>query len=317
MLRVTNLTRRYGDFCAVDNISFSIGQGEIIGLLGHNGAGKTTTMKMVTGFLEPTHGEIYVGERNIKEHAVAIQSLIGYLPEALPVYPEMIVIDYLMFCAKIRKIEGSMRERAVYNAIAKTDLQPKATAQISTLSRGYKQRVGVAQALLHDPKLLILDEPTNGLDPHQTHQMRDLILNLANDATVILSTHIMQEVKATCDRVIILDSGKLTIDDSLAALQKIESVELVSEGSIDDIHACLGQFGVSGTCHTVEGEIKRISIAVNETTPVDELCNNIVVNLVQQNKRLCSITQQRQDLEQIFKDSYKAKAEAANAARVG
>lgn len=313
MIRVERLKRLYGDFCAVNNISFSIGQGEIVGLLGHNGAGKTTTMKMMTGFLEPTAGEIIIDNKNIQYEPEHIQSLIGYLPENLPVYPEMCVMDYLIFCAKIRNIEKRKRIEAAYLAIEKTELQSKATAQISTLSRGYKQRVGVAQALLHQPKLLILDEPTNGLDPHQTHQMRDLILNLADDATVILSTHIMQEVKAICGRVMIMDNGSLVIDQPLVSLQKIDSIQLISEATTAEISECLKTFNVSISDEKVFKGRSHIDIAVNDETDIDELCNQLAVRLVTLNKRIFSLSPQHQDLEDIFKHANKVKG-ALNAA---
>lgn len=220
MIQVEHLTRRYGDFTAVDDVSFHIGGGEVVGLLGHNGAGKTTIMKMITGFLEPTAGNIRIDNLEVGKDTRDIQARIGYLPENCPVWPEMTVIDYLDYQAALHGVAPEKREAAIAKAIARTALREKATSSISTLSRGYRQRVGVAQAILHDPDIIILDEPTNGLDPTQIRHMRDLIRDLARSATVIVSTHILQEVQAICERVLILRAGKLVIDARMADLQK-------------------------------------------------------------------------------------------------
>lgn len=219
MIYVENLTRTYGNFLAVDDVSFEIGQGEIVGLLGHNGAGKTTILKMLTGFLEPTSGTVKINGMDIKAQRKKIQKIIGYLPENCPVYPEMTVIDYLDYAAALHDVDQKGRERLIAAAISKTDLTEKATQTISTLSRGYRQRVGVAQAILHEPRILILDEPTNGLDPTQIQHMRELITDLAKHATVIISTHILQEVQAICDRVIIINNGCKAVDSRLDELQ--------------------------------------------------------------------------------------------------
>lgn len=219
MIKVENITRRYGDFAAVDDVSFAISPGEIVGLLGHNGAGKTTIMKMITGFLEPTSGTITVGGRDIGSDRRLIQQGIGYLPENCPVYPEMTVFDYLDYAAALHGLDDRERAPLIAKAIARTELQDKATKPIATLSRGYRQRTGVAQAILHNPDLLILDEPTNGLDPTQIQHMRGLITKLAKNSTIIISTHILQEVQAICDRVIILKNGKKVLDSRLDALR--------------------------------------------------------------------------------------------------
>lgn len=216
MIEAAGLTRRYGDFCAVSDVSFAIEQGEIVGLLGHNGAGKTTIMKMLTGYLEPSSGSVSVDGVAVERQPLVVQKRLGYLPENLPLYPELLVVDYLAYTAQLRGVEP---RTAVAKAIAATELEEKALDPIATLSRGFKQRVGVAQAILHSPRFLILDEPTNGLDPSQTQHMRELIQKLAQTATVILSTHIMQEVDAICDRAIILRDGKLVLDERLADLQ--------------------------------------------------------------------------------------------------
>ncbi|WP_041641723.1 ABC transporter ATP-binding protein [Magnetococcus marinus] len=219
MIEVSQLSRVYGDYTAVEACSFAIQRGEVVGLLGHNGAGKTTIMKMLTGFLEPTSGTILIDGLALNREANTVQGRIGYLPENCPVWPEMTVMAYLEYHADLRGIADIDKPRAIARAIRRTALQEKALAPIATLSRGYRQRVGVAQAILHDPDIIILDEPTNGLDPTQIRQMRDLIRELAKEATVILSTHILQEVQAVCERVLILKQGKLVVDATLATLQ--------------------------------------------------------------------------------------------------
>jgi ABC-2 type transport system ATP-binding protein len=218
MIQVEHLTRRYGDLTAVDDVGFTIERGEIVGLLGHNGAGKTTIMKMMTGFLDPSAGRICIDGLDISRHRRLVQSKIGYLPENCPLYPDMTVIDFLDYSAVLHGVAEAARPAAVRQAIVETDLGDKAGQPISTLSRGYRQRVGVAQAILHRPQFLILDEPTNGLDPSQILQMRQLVQRLAGDATIILSTHILQEVQAVCDRVIIIRAGRIALDSAMADL---------------------------------------------------------------------------------------------------
>lgn len=220
MIKLTRLTRRYGDLLAVDDVSFTINRGEVVGLLGHNGAGKTTIMKMLTGFLEPTSGTIEVDDLAIGRDTPAIQRRIGYLPENCPVWPEMAVVEFLEFQAALHDIPPGQRAAAITDAIRRTALADKAAQPIQTLSRGYRQRVGVAQAILHRPDIVILDEPTNGLDPTQILQMRELIRELAQSATVIVSTHILQEVQAVCERVLILRGGRKVIDSRLDELRR-------------------------------------------------------------------------------------------------
>jgi ABC-2 type transport system ATP-binding protein len=223
MIQADHLTRRYGEFVAVDDVTFSIGRGEVVGLLGHNGAGKTTIMKMLSGFLEPSAGVVRVDGVAVEEDPLTVRRQLGYLPENLPLYPELSVIDYLVHVARLREVEP---RDAVMAAVRATELEEKALDPIATLSRGYRQRLGVAQAILHRPGFLILDEPTNGLDPGQTQQMRALIRELAQRATVILSTHIMQEVAAICDRVLILRGGALVLDQRLADLEHAGALAL-------------------------------------------------------------------------------------------
>lgn len=233
MIKVEHLTRKYGDFTAVDNVSFEIGQGEIVGLLGHNGAGKTTIMKMMTGFLEPTEGNITVDGLEIGKDRRKIQKKIGYLPENCPVYPEMTVLDYLEYSAALHGTPKQERPALIRKAVARTALEAKASKQLSTLSRGYRQRTGVAQAILHQPDILILDEPTNGLDPTQIQHMRGLIAELAQTSTVIVSTHILQEVQAICDRVIIIKDGAMALDAQVDGLQQSSKLLISTDAEAD------------------------------------------------------------------------------------
>ena len=226
MLEAKSLVRSYGDFKAVDDVSFTIGDGQIVGLLGHNGAGKTTIMKMLSGYLEPDKGGVLFDGLSITEDLTSFQYQLGYLPESLPVYHDMVVADYLDYAADLKGLDPSDKRSEIKRVVQETGIQEKILAPISTLSRGYKQRVGVAQAILGNPKLLILDEPTNGLDPSQTEQMRTLIRQIAQRATVILSTHIMQEVEALCQRVLILKSGRLALDTDLLELRQSNRLEV-------------------------------------------------------------------------------------------
>lgn len=244
MITIAHLSRRYGDFLAVDDVSFDIGRGEVVGLLGPNGAGKTTIMKMLTGFLEPTGGSIRVDRLEIGPDTAAIQRRIGYLPENCPVWPEMTVIEFLEYQAVLHDLPPERRQAAVVSALRRTDLRDKATQPIQTLSRGYRQRVGVAQAILHDPDIVILDEPTNGLDPTQILHMRELIRDLSRSATVIVSTHILQEVQAVCQRVLILRAGRKALDARLDELQREGRLVLVLDAPEGTALPVLG--GVEG-----------------------------------------------------------------------
>ena len=233
MLEAVSLVRSYGDFKAVDDVSFTIEQGQIIGLLGHNGAGKTTIMKMLSGHLEPDSGQILMDQTDISCDLLSFQQNLGYLPESLPVYPEMEVADFLDYVADLKGLAGSRKTSELKRVVEQTGIVEKLFSPISSLSRGYKQRVGVAQAVLGEPKLLILDEPTNGLDPSQTAQMRTLIRQVAKRATVILSTHIMQEVDALCDRVLILNQGRLAVDANLQELRESQELFLATDLGAD------------------------------------------------------------------------------------
>ncbi len=217
MIQVENLSRNYGSTRAVDNISFTVEKGEIVGFLGPNGAGKSTTMRILTGSLAATDGRAMVGGIDVFDNPRQVKQMVGYLPEVPPLYTDMTVRDYLTFCARIK---GSTRVRdSVEQQIERVGLKEVAHRLIDHLSKGYRQRVGIAQALVHDPQVLILDEPASGLDPGQRKEIRDLVRELAEgDVTVILSTHVLPEVEAVCDRVIIINKGVIVAQDSVAAL---------------------------------------------------------------------------------------------------
>jgi len=215
MIEVKALVKTYGHKRAVDGVSFTVRRGDILGFLGPNGAGKSTTMKMITGFLRPDSGRATVDGIDVSEDPVAVKSKLGYLPESAPAYPEMTVEEFLTFVAEVRGFRTAEAKRdPVERAIALTHLAPVRTQTIETLSKGFKQRVGFAQAMLHDPGTLVLDEPTDGLDPNQKNEVRALIKNMAADKAVILSTHILEEVDAICNRVIIISQGKVVADET-------------------------------------------------------------------------------------------------------
>ncbi len=239
LIELDHVSRQFGDFKAVNDISFAIGQGEIIGLLGHNGAGKTTTMKLLTGYLEVSSGDISVDGLHIGRDKSRIQERIGYLPENCPLWTNMSVIEFLRYQASIKNIPAEKQEQNILDAITKTYLKEKALQPICTLSKGYRQRVGVANAILNQPKIVILDEPTNGLDPTQTMHMRSLIKELAKTSTVILSTHILQEVQAVCERVLIIRAGKLVTDQKLAELNRADGVIVIVDKNEEDMAVLL------------------------------------------------------------------------------
>ncbi|MBC8376327.1 MAG: ATP-binding cassette domain-containing protein [FCB group bacterium] len=219
MIDVQNVTKSYGAFEAVKDVSFTVEQGEILGFLGPNGAGKTTMMKMITCYMPPTDGTITVDGLNVLTESMGVRKKIGYLPESTPLYEEMGVRDYLNFIADVRKVNGADRTRAMDRVISVTGLSKVIHKDIHELSKGYRQRVGFAQAIIHDPEILVLDEPTTGLDPNQIIEIRNLIRELGESKTVIFSTHIMQEVQATSDRVLIIDQGKIAAQGTAQELK--------------------------------------------------------------------------------------------------
>lgn len=219
MVEIHNLVKRYGPFIAVDGITCSVDRGEVLGFLGPNGAGKSTTMKMITGFLAPDGGTVKINGHDISSDPVRVKKLIGYLPEGAPAYPDMTACAFLEFIAEVRGLRGAEKDRRVRETITKVNLNGVAYQSIETLSKGFKRRVGLAQAIIHDPQVLILDEPTDGLDPNQKHEVRSLIKQMAKDKVIILSTHILEEVDAVCTRAIIIAGGKLIADATPGELE--------------------------------------------------------------------------------------------------
>ncbi len=309
MIKTNKLTRSYGDFIAVDDVSFNIKQGEIVGLLGHNGAGKTTIMKMLTGYLEPGSGTIEIDGLDISQQQRAVQKKIGYLPENCPVYPEMTIIDYLNYAAGLHGIPEALRSQSVFKAISRTELNEKATQPIATLSRGYRQRVGVAQAILHEPQILILDEPTNGLDPSQIQHMRALIKELAENSTVILSTHILHEVQAICDRVIIIRNGKKALDARLDELQTISHRLLIAVNSDrDKTNELFDSIDVVTSVEYLSSESGqyRYALGINDTEQSLGAASLVAKTIIEQGVELYTLKPERYDLETVFQDINRA-----------
>ena len=241
MISIRHLTRHYGPLTAVDDFSVEVGRGEIVGLLGHNGAGKTTVMKILTGYLEASAGSISVAGIDVATDRAGVQRQIGYLPENAPLYPEMLVQEYLAMIAELRGVPAGEVDEAVVRAALSVGAEEHLVRPIGELSKGYRQRVGIAQAIVHGPDVLVLDEPTNGLDPVQIQSIRELIRKLSQDTTIILSTHILQEIEAVCDRVLIMIEGSLVADEPLAQLVASDVVRVCLEAGAVGVEERLSQ----------------------------------------------------------------------------
>ena len=303
MLKVEDLTRRYGAFLAVESVSFTVSKGEIVGLLGHNGAGKTTIMKMLSGYLEPSSGSAEVDGHHIQDDLKAVQKVLGYLPETLPLYPEMTVAEYLDFSADLKGLRNGEKTTEIRRVTESTDLREKFLSPISNLSRGFKQRLGVAQAILGNPSLLILDEPTNGLDPEQTQHMRSLIRDIAENATVILSTHIMQEVDALCSRVLMLHSGKLALDAQMDEIRASNSV--LVESTLDPAKAKFME-NLSGVASisliaTADGS-NTYRVTTNASAELKNVSAGIANEISHQKEALFLLKPELRDLETLFRE---------------
>lgn len=300
MIVVEHLTRTYDAMKAVDDVSFSIGPGEIVGLLGHNGAGKTTIMKMLTGFLEPTAGTITIDQMDMESNRRAIQALIGYLPENCPVYTEMTVVGYLQYIASLHGVTAARMGPLLLSTLERTGLLDKASHNIGTLSRGYRQRVGVAQAILHRPKIIILDEPTNGLDPTQIQHMRGLIRDLAQEATLIISTHILQEVQAVCDRVIIIQHGKKALDARLAELSAGQRL-LVTTDRAAAGELLKGLRAITAV-EPLPAADNRCRFALAGNQSAEELAPAVAAALAAQGWPIYELSAETRNLERVFSD---------------
>lgn len=297
-IQVTQLSKVYGEQKAVDDISFQLNKGEIVGFLGPNGAGKSTTMKMITGYLPPSGGQALVSGFNVAEQPLEVRRRVGYLPESNPLYPDMYIKEFLTFVANVHQLGRNAAQR-IREMIALTGLEPEQKKKISALSKGYRQRVGLAQALLHDPEVLILDEPTSGLDPNQLADIRQVIRALGNNKTVILSTHIMQEVEAMCSRVIIINKGKIIADDSLQNLQQrrtdngyivVTFGEPVPPGALQQL---------AGVLQAVQTEGNTWQLFAGN---VEELRKNLLQFALISNRNILSLQSNSQSLETIFRE---------------
>ena len=236
MIEISHLTKKFDQFVAVDDLSFSVREGEVLGFLGPNGAGKSTTMKVITGFLSPSSGSVAIDGHDISKAALDAKRLIGYLPEGAPSYGDMTTTEFLRFIAQIRGFRGAEIEQKIDQVINEVALQSVRNQSIETLSKGFKRRVGLAQAIMHDPKVLILDEPTDGLDPNQKHHVRALIKRLATDKIVIISTHILEEVTAVCSRALIIANGKIVADGTPAELESKSQYHQAISVTLTDSH---------------------------------------------------------------------------------
>jgi len=299
MIEITNLTKRFAQHTVVDDLSFSVAQGEVLGFLGPNGAGKSTTMKMLTGFLAPTSGTASILGFDIQKDTLKVQRQIGYLPEGAPCYGDMTVRGFLEFIAEIRGFKGAEKRERVAKAVSQVELEQVLEQSIETLSKGFKRRVGLAQAIVHDPKVLILDEPTDGLDPNQKHQVRKLIQSLAHDKIVIISTHILEEVSAVCTRAVVIANGKLLADGTPLELESRsryhQAVTLVAEEALDR-EALAALPGVIG----VEENAREHSLSVL-AKPGEVIFPQVNALIVQRGWRVKELNVERGRLDEVFR----------------
>ena len=305
MIEVSHLSKKYGTRPAIEDLSFTVGDGQIFGLLGPNGAGKSTIMNILTGYLAPTSGEVKVAGFSLPEQAQQAKACVGYLPEQPPLYPEMTVQEYLTFAAELKGVKKAERKEQVCRAARRTGLEAVLPRLIRSLSKGYRQRVGIAQAVLGDPEVIILDEPTVGLDPRQITEIRELIRQLGKEHTVILSSHILSEVQQVCTTILILSKGKLVACDTPENLERLfagkSTVELTVEAAEKDIPGIL-----SGVSHIVSRTVKaRQDGACDVTLELDipaenEVCREIFFAFSKAGKAILRMTAGKASLEDIF-----------------
>jgi ABC-2 type transport system ATP-binding protein len=304
VIEVQDVTKRYGPFTAVDGVSFQVAKGDILGFLGPNGAGKTTTMRILTGYMPPTDGTARVAGFDVQEEPIEAKRRIGYLPETPPLYPEMTVRDYLTFVARIKGVAANDVPGRVSLAMEKARVSDMARKHCGKLSKGYRQRVGLAQALLHDPAVLVLDEPTAGLDPKQIIETRELIRGLGGDHTVVLSTHILPEVSQTCQRVVIINRGRVVAEDTpanlTARLQGATTVYVeVERGSQDPVPLLQLVPGVTGVAMVTPGSPSTVAIEVQSDQGRD-VRRDVAAALVTSGFGLVELRHARLSLEDIF-----------------
>ncbi len=305
MIHIENLTKYYGDLCAVDQINFDIHKGEILGLLGPNGAGKTTTLRMLTGFLQPTSGTIRVKDLNIDEHLLEIKKTLGYLPESAPLYHDMLAYDYLDFVANIRGLDNKQKKNRIKYMADLCGLNKVMHKPIGELSKGFKQRVGLAHALMDDPEILIFDEPTSGLDPNQIVEIREIIKRIGKEKTIILSTHILSEAEATCDRIIIINQGNIVADASPENLKQSVSGKYNINISIRNVETeivkkVLGSIeGIENIETSADDNILQAKLTCRSSA---DLRGDIYQKIKQTDWILLEFHQETQTLENIFQE---------------
>jgi len=300
MIEACDLSRYYGSTLAVDGVSFQVDAGEVVGLLGPNGAGKTTVMKMLTGYLEPSSGHVRLDGQDMATHRRVLQRRIGYLPENCPIYPDMTVVDYLDYQAVLHGVADSERPAAVRSAIRRAALDAHALSPVSQLSRGYRQRTGVAQAILYQPDVVILDEPTNGLDPEQIREMRSLIRSLAEHAAVLVSTHILQEVQAVCDRVLMMRQGRLALDARLDELGGSQRLLLSVDAGLEDLRGIVGDLSAIEDIDELPTEGAARRYALNTHKDASALAPELARRLHEAGLSLYALTPVKRDLETVF-----------------
>ncbi len=308
MIDIVDLRKSYGDFEALRGLNFSVPRGQIVGFLGPNGAGKSTTMRILTGYLPYGHGSVKVAGIEIAEDANAARKMIGYLPESNPQYEDMMVAEYLSFVADIRKIERSKKQEKIARSVERCGLQDVFQKDIGQLSKGFRQRVGLAQAILHDPQLLILDEPTSGLDPNQIIEIRNLIKELGNETTILMSTHILQEAQSTCERILIINNGLLVADDTpeQLAMGDFGSIYLeiapLGKGAVDTAVLKKRLQGIKGVVsieeHPADGDGHvAFNIRYEKVDPRRELFQAVV----ESQAVLLELKRQKASLEETFR----------------
>ena len=305
MITIQNLTKYYGDFLAVDDISFNIHDGEILGFLGPNGAGKTTTLKMLTCFMPPSSGDILFNDVSVREDSMAIRAQIGYLPENAPIYEYMSVMEYLLYICDLRDLRGQRRTDRIDAMVETCGLSRMVGKNLSDLSKGYRQRVGLAQALIHEPDIIILDEPTVGLDPNQIVEIRNLIKKVGREKTVILSTHILSEVEATCDRVVIISSGEIVADGTPDKLRREMAgksiVNLQLKGSVpeaSDIFTALPNVESVTVMQGTESSVTGFEINVQKGADARE---DVFRTVVDKGWTIYEMHQDKTNLEDVFR----------------
>lgn len=297
MIEVNNLCKNYGERKAIQDINFKISPGDVVGLLGPNGAGKSTTMKIITGFMAPTSGVAKICGIDVFENPIEVKKRIGYLPEAPPVYLDMTVQDYLNFVADLKLVESSKKKGLVEKALQKTQLLEVKFRLIKNLSKGFRQRVGIAQALVSDPDVLVLDEPTVGLDPKQVAEVRDLIKELKGQHTIILSTHILPEVQATCNRVIIIHNGQIVAEDSIGNIEKLNQGLITVNVKTKKDLVLISEFQkISGVHHVEQMGSASYRIQIKDEDVLDQIAQQIIKS----GAGLRELTPATQNLEDVF-----------------